>query len=415
LGVSARGSEKLVMKAQELPFERPWQALDPAVCAVVEPVIGDVAEEITQAIAASIEAYREPMRGAFGRGVRVAIDVALRQFLDQVGQPAAGARPGRDVYIGLGRGEYRAGRALDSLQAAYRLGARIAWRRISEVAREGGLDAATLSRLAESIFAYIDEVSAESVEGYASEQAASAGERQRSRQQLVRRIVIDGLDEQEASAAGAALDWQLPRLIGVLAVDHRDAERIASLAGEGSIGARVDDFVCVLVDDPDAPGRRERLQRSLAGRIAALGPTVAVADAPLSWARAAGCVALARDGVLGADRLLIAQDALGALALHADDALLAELAASALAPLASLTAASRARLERTLLAWLRRQGNVPQIAADLNVHPQTVRYRLGRLRDCFGDALDDPDARFDLELALRGRRHAETAIPHRAV
>jgi hypothetical protein len=409
LGVSASRSGKIVTLAQYLPLERPWQALDPTVRAVLEPVIGDVAEEITQAIAASIEAYREPMRGAFGRGVRVAIDGALRQFLDQVGQPAAGVRPGRDVYIGLGRGEYRAGRGLDSLQAAYRLGARIAWRRISEVAREGGLDAATLSLLAESIFAYIDEVSAESVEGYASEQAASAGERQRSRQLLVRRIVIDGLDDGEALAAAAVVDWQLPRLLGVLAVEHRDAERFAALAGDGAIGARVDELVCVLIADPDAPGRRERLQRALAGRVAAIGPTVAVADAPLSWARASRCVALARQGVLPPDRLLYAQDALGALALHADDALVDELAVQVLAPLAALTPASRARLESTLLAWLRRQGHIPEVATDLDVHPQTARYRLGRLRECFGEVLDDPDARFDLELALRARGSSERA------
>jgi len=46
---------------------------------------------------------------------------------------------------------------------------------------------------------------------------------------------------------------------------------------------------------------------------------------------------------------------------------------------------------------------VPEIAASLHVHPQTVRYRLGRLRECFGSALDDPEARFELMLALRSR------------
>jgi len=43
------------------------------------------------------------------------------------------------------------------------------------------------------------------------------------------------------------------------------------------------------------------------------------------------------------------------------------------------------------------------IAAELAVHPQTVRYRLRRLRDLFGAGLEDPDRRFDLEIALRGR------------
>ena len=32
-----------------------------------------------------------------------------------------------------------------------------------------------------------------------------------------------------------------------------------------------------------------------------------------------------------------------------------------------------------------------------------MRYRLTRLRELFGDALEDPEARFELELALRAR------------
>jgi len=37
----------------------------------------------------------------------------------------------------------------------------------------------------------------------------------------------------------------------------------------------------------------------------------------------------------------------------------------------------------------------------LEVHPQTVRYRVRRLRELFGDALEDPEQRFELGLALR--------------
>jgi DNA-binding PucR family transcriptional regulator len=43
------------------------------------------------------------------------------------------------------------------------------------------------------------------------------------------------------------------------------------------------------------------------------------------------------------------------------------------------------------------------MAAELHLHPQTVRYRVARMRELLGDALDDPDARFELELALRAR------------
>jgi DNA-binding PucR family transcriptional regulator len=43
------------------------------------------------------------------------------------------------------------------------------------------------------------------------------------------------------------------------------------------------------------------------------------------------------------------------------------------------------------------------------VHPQTVRYRLARLRERFGADLDDPDARFELELALRAQAPRQPA------
>ena len=73
-----------------------------------------------------------------------------------------------------------------------------------------------------------------------------------------------------------------------------------------------------------------------------------------------------------------------------------------LAPLDGQTPASRARLEATLLQWLRHRGAQGAIAAELGVHPQTVRYRMARLRDLMGETLEDPEQRFALEMALRG-------------
>jgi hypothetical protein len=391
------------MSTQISPLQRPRQALDPAVSAAIAPVLGTVADEITEAIANAIPEYRQPMGGEFGRGVRTAIEETLRQFVEQLGRPAGGERPGREVYIALGRGEFRAGRGLDALQGAYRVGARIAWRRISEAAIAAGLDPVTLALLAESIFAYIDEISAESVEGYASSQAASAGERSRERQGRVRALVAGELDAAEAQERARAADWPLPRRLAAIASEHRDAERFATIAGEGAIAARVDGLVCALIADPQAPGRITRLASALQGRLAALGPTAEWPLASESWARAAACVRLGREGVLPAVGLLIADEQLGALAIHSDPALVRDLATARLRPLADLTPAASARLEATLLQWLRQQGNVAAVAAELHVHPQTVRYRLARLRERFGEDLDQPDARFELELALRAR------------
>ncbi|HEX3262947.1 MAG TPA: helix-turn-helix domain-containing protein, partial [Solirubrobacterales bacterium] len=69
-----------------------------------------------------------------------------------------------------------------------------------------------------------------------------------------------------------------------------------------------------------------------------------------------------------------------------------------------LTPAARARMEETALAFVQHGGNAAAMARALHLHPQTVRYRLTRLRELLGDQLDEPDARFELELALRARR-----------
>ncbi|MEP6649379.1 MAG: helix-turn-helix domain-containing protein, partial [Lapillicoccus sp.] len=93
------------------------------------------------------------------------------------------------------------------------------------------------------------------------------------------------------------------------------------------------------------------------------------------------------------------------LVIGAESQAMDDLAERRLAPLAGLRPASREKLADTLYAWLRHWGQRGPVAAALNVHPQTVGYRLTQLRELFGDALDDPQVRFELELVLRtGRR-----------
>ncbi|MEW2219087.1 helix-turn-helix domain-containing protein [Streptomyces sp. NPDC006990] len=58
-------------------------------------------------------------------------------------------------------------------------------------------------------------------------------------------------------------------------------------------------------------------------------------------------------------------------------------------------------LAPTLAGYLSRFGDVPGTARELGVHPNTLRYRLRRLRTRFGLDLDDPDVRLLAELGLR--------------
>jgi DNA-binding PucR family transcriptional regulator len=86
--------------------------------------------------------------------------------------------------------------------------------------------------------------------------------------------------------------------------------------------------------------------------------------------------------------------------LRADVEALTDLRRRVLAPLDDLTAAAREKLVETLRAWLLHHGRRDQIAAELFVHPQTVRYRMGQLREHYGTRLDDPQTVLELTIAL---------------
>jgi DNA-binding PucR family transcriptional regulator len=130
-------------------------------------------------------------------------------------------------------------------------------------------------------------------------------------------------------------------------------------------------------------------------------------EAAVSFGRAREVLRLAGDGgIEGDEALLLAESHKLSLLLGADRRLARDVAESALSPLDGETEMSRERLGSTLDAWLRHRGRTEAVAKALHVHPQTVRYRLARLRELFGGRLDDPDGRFELELALRARRIA---------
>ena len=255
--------------------------------AALRPVLTGLADETIAAIADEVPDYARAMEGAFGGAVRRGVEIAFERFLELVEDPQTAAQraPARSTSTS-GRGEFHAGRSLDALLAAYRVGARLAWRRFVEAGREAGLSPEVLYDLGEAIFAYIDEISAESADGYAQEQSAAAGEAQRRRRRLVRLLAEDPPAPEEAvrTAAAAAAG----RCRGGVAALVAGAP---AAAGEGAVGAAQDELddaavraraaaraappaaprrggsACVFVPDPDAPGRR-RAARDRAGRRA---------------------------------------------------------------------------------------------------------------------------------------------------
>src|SRR4051812_40011582 len=185
----------------------------------LRPVLPRLVDDIIAAIAAEVPVYARPMEGRFGRGVRLGVEVALSRFVDLLAGEAAVSASARETYVRLGAGEFRAGRSLDALLAAYRMGARLAWRRFVEAGTEAGFAPDELYDLGEAIFAYIDEISAESAAGYAEAQSEAAGESQRRRRELLQLLVQEPpATEETVRAAAASAAWTLPRRGGAVVV-----------------------------------------------------------------------------------------------------------------------------------------------------------------------------------------------------
>jgi sugar diacid utilization regulator len=208
-----------------------------------------------------------------------------------------------------------------------------------------------------------------------------------------------------ARAARTELTPALAFFVGP--AEHYD--RIARAALQDVVlGPREDEFVGAVLD-PTGPGRMRQLTvaASRAEVTLALGPVVPVADARTSVTRARALHVLIQAGLVPREPLIDATHHDIDLLLSAEPRLARDIATQRLAPIEAVSGRNaRANLEATLEAWLRRPGQRKTIAHELGVHPQTVRYRVAKLRDLFGDSLDNPDERFELQLALRVRPYS---------
>jgi len=381
----------------------PWRGLPSRVADLIEAEIPATTAEILDSIGREVPEYARPLEGDFGRGVRRGVAQALTQFVAVIRDPDAGRGMGRGVYLELGRGELRQGRTLDSLQAAYRVGARVAWRRFAAAGDRAHLPADSLSLLAESIFAYIDEISADSVDGFAEAQAELEDQGRRRRRELTRLLVAaEPAAPSELAAAARAARWTLPPRLAAIACAEQDLDAVARRLPPESLVAVVDGGGCLLLADPDGPGRLDSLRQLNRGNaVVALGPPTEPGGAGQSWSLARSLLDAVTAGRIEGRGMVQADDHLADLLVFAGGALTARIAERRLGAFDGLTERSRERMQETALAYVRHGGNAVAMAGELHVHPQTARYRIARLRELLGDQLDDPDGRFELELALR--------------
>jgi hypothetical protein len=392
------------------PPEPPWLALPPEVSDRLRPLTGDLVEAIIQTVPQLVPAYARPIEGGFGHALRLGVAVALERFLELPGTslPALSDQS-RQLVAGLGRGEFRQGRSMDSLLGAYRMGARVTFREMSRRSMEEGLGSAVVVDLGESIMAYIDELSAVSAEAYAFEQSERAGAVDRRRAELLELLLLGQADETSLRQAASLADWAVPAQLAVVTLPLERAQGLRQRLAPGAIVIERETDAVALVPERGAASRAD-LQRVLAGRSASIGPAGGMEQVAesLRLAVLAASMLPPREG--DDDPPVWADEHLTEVVLAAEPSAVGELARRRLAPLAGLPAGQREKLEETLLAWLRHWGQRAPIADELGIHAQTVGYRVLQLRELFGEDLRNPKVRFELEIALRSGRR----VPARA-
>lgn len=381
--------------------------LPEAVLSAMWSALPSVAERTVSTVIAEVPSYADAFSGSMGRNIERAVQQALEGFLREAADPsgdqaAASMSSALDGAYTLGRGEARNNRSTDVLLAAYRTGAKVAWRDLSAIAVSHGLAGDALAMFAELVFAYIDRLSAFSVSGHADELALTGLARQRNREHLALQL-LDGAPVEQLTRAAERADWSPPETLTAVALP---------LGQERGVAALLESRTLRLPDDyPDAAGdalgillvadvggrARSGFIDALVGRRAVIGPERPWTDVAGSVRRVLRAVELQ----LSAGDATVDTDAhLTDLVLRADPDSLADLRAKVLAPLQDLRPSTRDKLVETLRAWLLHQGRRDDVAAALYVHPQTVRYRIGQLRERYGDRLDDPQTVLELTLAL---------------
>ncbi|NNG38463.1 helix-turn-helix domain-containing protein [Flexivirga sp. ID2601S] len=299
----------------------------------------------------------------------------------------------------LGRTQFQQGRDLNGLLTAYQSGAQVAWEHISRAAIEVQLDSRRVSRLAQTLFMLTHDISARTTDGYVREQSERGLVSHRARGELSGLLMSSLPDRNGVLLAADQAGWPVPDELSfvLLRDDGEPPLRTSPRLDPEWLVVHVDDIVGWLV--PWVAGIRPRLERALGDTPAVIGPPVPINDARRSMRVARIARRLQAGGALP-DRLIFVPDHLDTLLVHRNPELLAALRDRVLAPLGQVPEASRDRLVETLTSWLRHFGSRSAVAEELHIHPQTVRYRMDQVRQVFGDALDDPDQREQLFLAL---------------
>lgn len=355
--------------------------------------------EIAERIQTDVPAYAGPPDGRRRDLIAHAVAQATHRFLDSLDGLPHRDRGVDEMFQALGRAEASESGDLAPMHAALRLAATATWDRMRRVDVEHQVPEEARGHLADSLFGYIDHLVAQAELGFAAGQHSIAGNRGQARARLAEQLLLAGrrrapLDEVDP------LVWTMPEWV-VVAVSEPDPEHgieVTALALTHLV-VRHEERIIVIADAAHAKAVTTAL--AAAGSHVAISWPVApnVIPSAFRWARRA--LDLVHRGVIPDQLVIDCREHRTQIWLHAEPALRQRMCQDMLKPLMAETPNSREILSQTLLVWLETRDSAPAIAAQLGVHPQTVRYRWKRINELFGDVLRDPEFMVQVTMVLK--------------
>src|SRR5689334_12763021 len=117
-------------QGQELSAE-PWREIPPEEAQWMRPAIPSLLKVMVEGVRRHVPEYARPGDLVYQQTVELAVEHAMRHFVQLIADPDAPWKAVNQVYFDVGYGEAVEGRGLEHLQNAMRISSRIAWRHLS--------------------------------------------------------------------------------------------------------------------------------------------------------------------------------------------------------------------------------------------------------------------------------------------
>jgi hypothetical protein len=385
-----------------------------AVLAQVASSLDGQADEISftmvEAYKLEIPAYASIADDALLDDVRAVSSALVRCWL---GVMASGSAARDEMLVPLREGARRRaaqGFDLQSLLRAYRIGIRVMWSEItaSSVWRGRPLQS-VLAQVGTWVLEFADQICTGVAAAFMDEAAQVAREREHRRSALLN-VILAGPGSEHLDGPA---ELSRPHCVVVARVNADLSLAELEEAGktlEQRVGAQLWTVRhrSVVAAIPLGGGDRGQLRTAL-GRVAHRGQmgcfgvggrAAGVAETRQSYAEAVDALRVGPQlGLGGATAVFDYQELAPVVALAADPAAARRFVSGCLEPLGDMV--RRDWVLPTVEAYLVHQGRLKEIAAALNVHQSTVKYRLNELRPLLETEWRDGDGAARLLLAVR--------------